>query len=167
MDCRPLSASAANLQPPITIKPKLQSFEHLPYHIPNTKMSSSLPAEIASTIQSASIKRDPSPHHDINPSTSASEKVPVNVSHPTPQSYPYDDVEGIDEEEEEDDEDIPYSVLKPIPRRRSFGPMPDLRFEQSYLSSIKEADTNWKIAFITIRDQVYYLKMEGSITEAD
>ncbi|KAG9235512.1 hypothetical protein BJ875DRAFT_458912 [Amylocarpus encephaloides] len=128
-------------------------------------MSSSLPIEIASTIQSASIKRDPSPHHDINPSTAASEKVSVKVTQPTSETsstYIYDDIEGIDEDED-DEEDIPYSVLKPISRRRSFGPLPDLRFEQSYLNSIKAAETNWMVAFITVRDQVLLPLIQGTV----
>jgi hypothetical protein len=115
-------------------------------------MSDSLAMEIGSTIQSASIKRDPSPHHDLNPSTAASQKEPVKLSQPSSDSsYIYEEGEGIDGDEEED---VPYSVLKPIPRRQSFGPLPDLRFEQSYLSSIAGAETNWGVAFITIRDQV-------------
>jgi hypothetical protein len=32
--------------------------------------------------------------------------------------------------------------------------MPDLRFEQSYLHSIRNADTWWKVGWITVRDQV-------------
>lgn len=111
-------------------------------------MSSSAPLEIASTIQSASIKRDPSPNHDINPTTAASSKEPVIV-HP---DYAFDDKDSIDGEE--DIEDIPYDVIRPLPRRASFPPIPDLRFEQSYLASIAHADSYWKIAFITIRDQV-------------
>ena len=123
-------------------------------------MSSSLPLEIAETIQTASIKRHPSPSHDLNPSTAASQKEPVKLSQPDHAStsessfdkYAYDDEEGIDASEE--DEDVPYSVLKPVPRRQSFGPLPDLRFEQSYLASIAGADTIWKVLFITIKDQV-------------
>lgn len=122
-------------------------------------MSSSIPLQIAETIQTASIKRHPSPSHDLNPSTSASEKEPVQLSQPShgPASeasldkYAYDDEDGIDASEEEE---IPYSVLKPIPRRQSFGPLPDLRFEQSYLASIAGADSIWKVLFITVRDQV-------------
>lgn len=117
-------------------------------------MDSSVPLQIAETIQTASIKRNPSPTHDLNPSTAASQKEPVKVSHPSYPLYDYDS-DGIDDDEEEDDdEDIPYSVLKPIPRRQSFPPLPDLRFEQSYLSSISKADSYWKVALITIRDQV-------------
>jgi hypothetical protein len=120
-------------------------------------MSSSLPLEIAETIQTTSIKRNPSPNHDLNPSTAASQKQPVSLSHiPASESfldkYAYDDEEGIDVDE--DEEDIPYSVIRPTPRRQSFPPLPDLRFEQSYLASIAGAETKWGVAFITIRDQV-------------
>lgn len=123
---------------------------------------SSLPLEIAETIQTASIKRHPSPSHDLNPTTAASEKEPVKLTQPSHASasessldrYAYDDEDGIDVS---DEEDIPYSVLKPIPRRQSFGPLPDLRFEQSYLSSIAGADTIWKVLFITIKDQVFQI----------
>jgi hypothetical protein len=120
-------------------------------------MSDSIPLQIAEVIQTASIKRDPSPTHDLNPSTAASRKQPVSV-HPVPASdsplekYTYDEY-GLDEDEG-NEEDIPYSVIKPVPRRRSFGPLPDLRFEQSYLASIAGAETTWRVAWITVRDQV-------------
>jgi hypothetical protein len=120
-------------------------------------MSSSLPLQIAETIQTASIKRSPSPAHDLNPSTAASQKEPVQYSRRPPVSdssierYAYDEDDAIDED---DEEDIPYSVLKPKPRRPSFGPLPDLRFEQSYLASIAGADSRWKVLYITARDQV-------------
>ena len=120
-------------------------------------MSSSIPLQIAETIQTASIKRNPSPTHDINPSTAASRKEPVQFSHQPPVSdssiekYAYDEDDAIDED---DEEDIPYSVLKPTPRRASFGPLPDLRFEQSYLASIAGAHSRWKVLYITARDQV-------------
>ncbi|CAL3966014.1 hypothetical protein PZA11_002809 [Diplocarpon coronariae] len=129
-------------------------------------MSSSLPIEIASTIQSASIKRDPSPTHDLNPSTAASQRQPVSLSR-SDQSldkYAYDS-EGIDgsEVEEEEEEDVPYSVLEPVPRRHSFGPLPDLRFEQSYLTSIRHAESNWGVAFITLRDQLVLPLVQGML----
>ena len=101
-------------------------------------MASEIPTQIAETIQTAHIKRDPSPHHDLNPSTAASKKVPVAV----------DDVHDVD------DDDIPYSALRPRSRSTHLPPLPDLRFEQSYLHSIAAADTYWKVAWITIRDQV-------------
>lgn len=40
------------------------------------------------------------------------------------------------------------------PRSRNWGPLPDLRFEQSYLASIAGAKTSWGVAMITLRDQV-------------
>lgn len=131
-------------------------------------MSSSLPLEIAETIQTASIKRHPSPSHDLNPTTAASQKEPVKLSQTSHvlasesslDKYAYDDEDGIDNSE---DEDIPYSVLKPIPRRQSFGPLPDLRFEQSYLSSIAGADTIWKVLFITIKDQVFQDALQSEV----
>lgn len=121
-----------------------------------TTMSSSVPLQIAETIQTASINRAPSPSHDLNPSSAASAKQPVTVDSSSSISldkYTYDDEDGIDEEDEEE-EDIPYDVIRPTPRRASFPPLPDLRFEQSYLASIAGADTRWKVAIITLRDQV-------------
>ena len=123
-------------------------------------MSSNLPLEIAETIQTASIKSDPSPEHDLNPSTSASQKAPAALSKASASDssclnkyiYEDEDIEAVIGEEEE--EDIPYSVIKPIPRRTEFPPLPDLRFEQSYLASIAGANTRWKVAYITFRDQV-------------
>jgi Autophagy receptor ATG43 len=119
-------------------------------------MSSSIPIQIAETIQTASIKRNPDVAHDLNPSTAASSKQPVTVSPNAPSSDSshevdtFDEVNGIDEEEE----DIPYDVIRPLPRRPSLPPLPDLRFEQSYQASIAGADTFSKVAYITIRDQV-------------
>jgi hypothetical protein len=101
--------------------------------------------EIASTIQAASIKHHPDPEHDINPSTAASKKVPGEVISP-PRSR--------SDSLESDASTLPSDIIRPRARTRSFPPIPDFRFEQSYLASIKNADTNWKVAFITIRDQV-------------
>lgn len=134
---------------------------HLPTQL---KMASSVPLQIAETIQTASINRAPSPSHDLNPSTAASEKQPIAVPHSQPDTsssisldkYEYDNEDGIDGDDEEDEEDIPYDALRPMPRRGSFPPLPDLRFEQSYLSSISRAESNWQVAFITLRDQVRY-----------
>lgn len=110
-------------------------------------MASDIPIQIAETIQTAHIKRDPSPRHDLNPSTAASKKVPLEL----------DEVHDAD-----DDDDIPYSALRPRSRSTHLPPMPDLRFEQSYLHSIAAADTHWKVAWITIRDQV--LPAHGHVT---
>lgn len=119
-------------------------------------MSSSVPLQIAETIQTASINREPSPTHDINPSTSASLKEPVTLS--SRNAYPDEEIDGLDDEEAsdlaDDDDDIPYSVIEPTPRKSTMPPLPDLRFEQSYLASIKGVESPWKVAFITVRDQV-------------
>jgi hypothetical protein len=41
--------------------------------------------------------------------------------------------------------------------------MPDFRFEQSYLASLKGADTWWKVAYITVRDQVLLPLTQGVV----
>jgi hypothetical protein len=102
---------------------------------------SSLPAELTGTIQAASINRHPDPRYDLNPSTAASKKGPVTIPHSS-------DLSDVD------DDEIPASVLRPLPRQTTLPPLPDLRFEQSYLKSIDAADTWGKIAYITFRDQV-------------
>ncbi|KAI0191239.1 hypothetical protein EV127DRAFT_71419 [Xylaria flabelliformis] len=122
----------------------------------------SIPTQIAETIQTAHIKRDPSPRHDLNPSTAASKREPAYLS-PTSSPRRYNDGELDDDEEEE----IPLSVLvrpREAPRRRhtpSFPPMPDLRFEQSYLHSIADAQTWGRIAWITVRDQIMMPLVQG------
>ena len=127
-------------------------------------MASSNPAlELASTLQTASVNRTPSPTHDINPSTSASKKIPVTVSDASLSQYTYDTSDAGDHELEDaledgievDEEDgIPEDIVRPVPRRRSFGPLPDLRFEQSYLRSIEGCESSWGVMGVTLRDQV-------------
>lgn len=93
---------------------------------------------IASIIQSASLNRHPSPTHDVNPSTAASIKQPVS---------PTISISS-------DDHSIPYSALKPVPRRSNLPPLPDLRFEQSYLASLRAVE-GWRgVLWVTARDQV-------------
>lgn len=129
-------------------------------------MASSIPLQLAETVQTAHINRAPSPRHDLNPSTAASKKEPVTIDEQHPLRQIYDD--GIDEIED-DGEDIPYSVLRPKRRSAHLPPLPDLRFEQSYLHSIAGADTWWKIALITARDQVrrYRTQLSSSYLFAD
>ncbi|KAI9721511.1 MAG: hypothetical protein M1812_002273 [Candelaria pacifica] len=110
--------------------------------------------QIAETIQTASINRAPSPSHDLNPSTAASSKQPVTVSRPS-----------ISSSNEEDDE-IPYSTIKPVRRKANLPPLPDLRFEQSYLASIRQAEEGgeWgKVGWITVRDQVFLPLIQGTL----
>ncbi|KAM0559622.1 hypothetical protein ACHAPJ_004146 [Fusarium lateritium] len=117
----------------------------------------SAPTELAATLQAASIERHPDPKLDINPPTAAERRERVTLEHVKPE---HDD--GIDESDEEE-EDIPYSVLRPAPRHSNLPPLPDLRFEQSYLRSISKADTWWKVALITARDQVLMPLTQGLV----
>lgn len=101
---------------------------------------------IASTIQSASLNRHPSSAHDLNPSTAASSKQPVS---------PTISISS--------DDSIPYSTLKPVPRKSNLPPLPDLRFEQSYLASLRDVD-NWKgVLWVTGRDQVVLPLVQGML----
>ncbi|KAB5558185.1 hypothetical protein GE09DRAFT_1221314 [Coniochaeta sp. 2T2.1] len=119
-------------------------------------MASSIPLQFAETLQTAHINRSPSPTHDLNPSTSASKKEPVILD-----DHPIHD-EGIDDADHGNGgEDIPYSVLRPRRRSANLPPLPDLRFEQSYLHSIANADTWWKIVLITARDQIVMPLAQG------
>jgi hypothetical protein len=107
-------------------------------------MESQIPSEIASTLQGTSIKRHPSPRHDLNPSTAASEKQPVTLdAHPDP-----------DADSDVAEDEIPISVLNPVPRKQNMPPLPDLRFEQSYLKSIEQAKSWQEVLWITLKDQV-------------
>lgn len=111
---------------------------------------SNVPMEIASAIQSASINRHPSPRLDLNPSTAASQKQPVTIACSPAESDVAED-------------EIPLSVLRPMPRRTTMPPLPDLRFEQSYLKSIEGAKS-WKgVLWITFRDQVLLALTQGAI----
>lgn len=129
-------------------------------------MSSSVPLQVAETVQTAHINRHPSPSHDLNPSTAADKAEPVSLSekHGGGDLDSLDDeAEDVQDDDDDDDEDIPYSVLRPIPRRpaHQLPPLPDLRFEQSYLRSIAKADTWWRVAWITARDQVLMPLAQG------
>ncbi|KAL2886650.1 hypothetical protein HOO65_060480 [Ceratocystis lukuohia] len=53
-------------------------------------------------------------------------------------------------------------ILVP-PQKHKLPAIPDLRFEQSYLQSISKADTWWKVALITIRDQMIMPMMQGIV----
>ncbi|KKP05231.1 hypothetical protein THAR02_02683 [Trichoderma harzianum] len=107
-------------------------------------MASSLPTELGSTIQAGHIRRHPDPRQDIAPSTAADKRQLVDFH-----SARRGDIDN-------DDDDIPYSVLRPPKKHYNLPPLPDLRFEQSYLHSIASADTWWKVLLITARDQVAY-----------
>ncbi|MBE7181990.1 MAG: DUF1770 domain-containing protein, partial [Terriglobus roseus] len=123
-------------------------------------------------LQAASIQRNPDPRHDLNPSTAASAKVPIALSpdhEPTTSSStphhssfdsisaPYDD--SLDSPTSEDE--IPLSHLRPLPRAQGLPPLPDLRFEQSYLRSVAGCASPWGVAWVTLRDQVLLAFLQG------
>lgn len=113
-------------------------------------MDNNATSEIASLLQSAHIKRNPSPHHDLNPSTAASEKQPVHLD-------PHPDLDQSDVDEDE----IPLSVLRPVPRHHQMPPLPDLRLEQTYLKSIQHAESWRHVAWITFKDHVLLCFAQG------
>ena len=104
--------------------------------------------QIAETIQTASIKRSPSPRHDINPSTAASSKEPVKVVRANSDAI--------------DSDETPEYDIRPVRRRATLPPLPDLRFEQSYLKSIEGKDTQG-IIWITFRDQLVMPLLQGTL----
>lgn len=94
---------------------------------------SSLATQAAETFQMGHLRRRPDPNRDINPSTATSKRVPVSIDY-------------------DSDDEAPFAVPKrPV---KQFPPIPDLRFEQSYLQSISKAETWWQVVFITVKDQV-------------
>jgi hypothetical protein len=101
--------------------------------------STEIPMQVAETIQTAHIKRQPSARHDLNPSTAADTREPIHLEK---------------DAGEEDEDDIPVSVLRPARRFSHLPPIPDLRFEQSYLHSIQDAKSWWMVAWITTKDHV-------------
>ena len=113
-------------------------------------------ADLASAIQSVSLNRAPSPSHDINPSTAASRKEPADLISPS-----HSPTRSHSNSLSSATSTVPSDIIAPRPRRKSFPPIPDFRFEQSYLASLKNADTNWKVAYITIRDQVLLPLAQG------
>lgn len=94
-----------------------------------------------------------SPRRDIAPSTAADT------------SKIHDDYLGIDESDASDTRSISSSVVNYGPEgrlRKQLPQVPDLRFEQSYLASIAPAQgVWWKIALITLKDQVMMPLVQG------
>lgn len=128
---------------------------------------STLPSELASTIQAGHIEPHPSVAHDANPSSTFSEKKTVTLQDELDAvDDEVDDDDGIDDEQEsinslDAEDEVLYTrgrrLIPRFPRRpHHLPPMPDLRFEQSYLHSIRNADTWWKVVWITVRDQVCF-----------
>lgn len=132
---------------------------HIADELADQAAMSSLPAELASIVQAGHIRTDPDPRLDIAPSTAADKKEAVTL-----ESSRFSDVDdALDDDDDDEDEDIPYSVLRPAPRSHNLPPLPDLRFEQSYLHSISNADAWWKVLLITTRDQVGHLAFNDGL----
>lgn len=106
--------------------------------------------QLAETIQTAHVNEAPNRARDLNPSTAASKKEPVELD---------EDVSDIGSDIDEGE--IPLSVLRPVPRKPQLPPLPDLRFEQSYLASIENAKGWQGVAYITMRDQVMMPLIQG------
>lgn len=100
--------------------------------------------QAAETIQSAHINHRPSIEQDLAPETAADTKRAVRI----------DDSVDLDALSDIDEDEIPVSILKPPPRGPQMPPLPDLRFEQSYLASIKDAKDWQTVGWITLRDHV-------------
>lgn len=97
--------------------------------------------EAAETIQTASVNHNPSAAFDVNP-TSEKRQISESAISDT-DSIPSDVVD-------------PSRMVRTVVRQRNLPPLPDLRFEQSYLASLKDADTWGRVAWITTRDQVLF-----------
>lgn len=143
-------------------------------------MANSVPLQIAETIQTATIVHDPTAERNIAPSTAADVREPVVLEKVGSRKGLDEDpleLDPLDDEEEDDEDgDSPYSVIRPwdptVDRYAQSGraasrphqqlpPLPDLRFEQSYLRSLAAADKWWKVALITVRDQMLMPFVQG------
>jgi len=139
--------------PTRTLQKQLQRFTSPSSRRPvpsSIAMSDSAATLLAETIQSASINHHPDPKHDSNPSTAASYKIPVRFRshlHRRKSSSPSSSPPARSDE-------VPISILEPTPRSNALPPLPDLRFEQSYLAKIKNC-TSWQsVAWTTFLDHV-------------
>ncbi|EWC47823.1 hypothetical protein DRE_03023 [Drechslerella stenobrocha 248] len=99
-----------------------------------------------SALTDAHIRHDPTPESSIAPSTSADSKVVL-----TPGEFSHDEEELDDDDDDDDVASITSSVLYPSRDanrglHRPLPPLPDLRFEQSYLAGIKNAAEEGKVA---------------------
>ncbi|KAF3901809.1 hypothetical protein AA313_de0206107 [Arthrobotrys entomopaga] len=138
-----------------------------------------LAAETA--ITDGHIRHDATPETAIAPSTAADSKTVLTESSIHESEYSQVEAEAEEEEEGEEvdelDEDddvasISSSILYPSHHtlrglhHRPLPPLPDLRFEQSYLASIKDATEKkkyWLIALITVRDQLLFPLIQGCL----
>lgn len=127
----------------------------------------SIANEIASTLLTGHVNRHPDPAYDINPSTAASKKTPAQFRPQSGHRHASDSTSSSSERGSE----IPLSVLERPPRRNNLPPLPDLRFEQSYLARIKPfyepedgSAPNWlMVAWVTVLDQAIVPLSQGVV----
>lgn len=120
--------------------------------------------ELASVVQSAHIVHKPSIEHDVNPSTAASKKIPADLITPGQDEDIDDDHISDVSSNTSSTSTIPSDIIRPRPRAppgRYHMPLPDLRFEQTYLASLKNAESTWTVVYITVRDQVLLPLVQG------
>jgi hypothetical protein len=123
-------------------------------------------------VQDSHIIRNPSPTRDIAPSTSADQR-PITVIRdalPSIQFSSSSNLHMLSQLRADADEDTVSEVsledsthdISPKPRRPQLPPIPDLRFEQSYLKQLEAAKGSvmW-IIIITIREQVLFPGVQG------
>lgn len=129
-------------------------------------MASDIPSEVISTLQSAHIDEAPDPSRDINPSTTASKKVPVQVTNVDSHFRVPGNLQSRRPSSRSDKPfEIPVSILQPTSRHanNNLPPLPDFRFEQSYLASIQNCKSNRQIAWITFQDHVFKPLAQGVV----
>lgn len=112
--------------------------------------------QAAETLQTAHINHNPT-RADLAPDTSVDKKMAVEFD---PSSGDVDSMAG-----EVDEDEVPLSILRPLPEDNRHAPrhlqLPDLRFEQSYLKSIENAENWGVVAYITLKDQVLMPLVQG------
>ncbi|KAK6502524.1 hypothetical protein TWF506_003105 [Arthrobotrys conoides] len=135
---------------------------------------------VESALTDGHIREGDTPETAIAPSTAADSKTVLTDSEYSAVEAEEDDERELHDEldQEEDDEadevaSISSSVLYSSGhethrslRHRPLPPLPDLRFEQSYLASIRHAREEgkyWLIALITVKDQVLFPLIQGTL----
>lgn len=125
-------------------------------------MAEELALGVAETLQTSHINPHPDPAYDANPSTAASKKVPVRFrAHAAG-----DERASPSSEPPNSSDEISIDILEPQPRNPAMPPLPDLRFEQSYLARIKpfaDAGDYRMVAFYTVWDNVVLPLTQGLI----
>lgn len=129
-------------------------------------MSQDIGIRIAETIQASHINRHPDPAHDLNPSTAASKKSPVRLRSHQRRRSSASHHPATDGTTTSDSSEIPLDILSPQPRQTNLPPLPDLRFEQSYLARIEpyasKSQYGW-VAFYTFWDHLVMPLTQGMI----